>query len=59
MKGKPQFNHEGYRDTVPYRAIRNIERDNRRQQTVSRPKRRGRKNEDFIWQQQDGKDLEK
>lgn len=43
MKGKPQFNHEGYRDTVPYRAIRNIERDNRRQKAVNRPKRRGRK----------------
>lgn len=43
MKGKPQFNHEGYRDTVPYRAIRNIERDNRRQNAVSRPKRRDRK----------------
>lgn len=43
MKGKPQFNHEGYRDMVPYKAIKNLERDNRRQQVNNKPKRRGRK----------------
>jgi hypothetical protein len=43
MKGKPQFNHEGYRDPVPYKAIRKLEQDYRKQQALNRPKRRGGK----------------
>lgn len=43
MKGKPQFNHEGYRDPVPYKAIKKLEQDYRKQQAQNRPKRRGGK----------------
>ena len=43
MKGKPQFNHEGYRDPVPYKAIKKLEQDYRKLQAQKRPKRRGGK----------------
>lgn len=43
MKGKPQFNYEGYRDPVPYKVIKKLEQDYRKQQAQNRPKRRGGK----------------
>jgi hypothetical protein len=43
MKGKPQFNHEGYRDMVPYKAIKNMEREKKRRPVVRRTERRERR----------------
>lgn len=40
MKGKAQYNHEGYRDLVAYQAIKNLEQGTRLEQERNRKRNR-------------------